>query len=96
LYIKVLCLGGDKMAKKGEIFKTIILFLFFLFGCSHKYVNAEGESLDGKVVDSWEELDADIIRVYEGKIRLNIHIKDFDIVSGFVKSEKLYARRSSD
>jgi hypothetical protein len=34
------------MAKKSEILKTIIVFLFFLLGCSQKYVDAEGVSLE--------------------------------------------------
>lgn len=78
------------MAKKGEILKTIIIFLFFLFGCSHKYADVEGRSFDEKIIDSWEELSADIIRIYEGKIRLNVRVKDFDVVRGWIKSREFY------
>lgn len=76
--------------------KILILFIAFVSGCSRRYVDVEGKSLDEKVVDSWEELDADIIRIYEGKVRLSIRVKDFDVVSGWVKSREFYKRSSRE
>jgi hypothetical protein len=96
LYIKVLWNVGWKMDKKGEIFKTIILFLFFLFGCSHKYVDAEGESLDEQVVDSWEELDCKVVEQDERGFSLGLEVRDIIVVEDSVKSRKLYSREFSE
>lgn len=84
------------MCEKGKIFKTVILFLFlfFLFGCSHKYVDAEGESLDGKVVDSWEELDCKIVEQDERGFTLGVEVKDIIVVGDSLKSGNLYMLKS--
>jgi hypothetical protein len=84
------------MAGKEEIFKTIILFLFFLFGCSHKYVNAERESLDGKVVASWEELDCKIVEQDEQDFSLGFEIRDIAVISGSAKLVEPYKRSSRE
>ncbi len=68
------------MGKKGEILKTVIVFLFFLFGCSHKYVDTEGKSLDEKIVASWEELDCRIIEQDEQGFSMNSQIKYMAII----------------
>ena len=62
------------MGKKEKIFKTFILFLLLLFGCSQKYVDAEGVSLDDKVIDSWEELDSKIIEQDKSGFSLGFRI----------------------
>lgn len=60
------------MVEKGKIFKTFILFLFFLFGCSNKYADVEGE-----VVSSWQELDCEIVEQDEQGFSLGVQVKDF-------------------
>lgn len=62
------------MAEKEEIFKAIILSLFFLFGCSYNCINVEGESLGGKIVDSWEELDCKIVEQDEQGFSLGVEV----------------------
>ncbi len=72
------------MGKRGGIFKTIIISLFFLFGCSQKYVNVEGKSLDEKVVASWKELDCKIIEQDEKGFALGVQIKSLAMVEDSV------------
>ena len=62
--------------KKERIFKIIILFLFFVIGCSHKYVDVEGESLDEKVVASREELYCKIVEQDERGFTLSLEVRD--------------------
>ncbi len=71
------------MDKKERILKAFILLLFF--GCSQKYVDAEGVSLDDKVVDSWEKLDCKIIEQDERGFSLNCLVKDIVEVKGSAK-----------
>lgn len=78
------------MCKFRNNLKTVILFLFFLFGCSHKYVDVKGRSLDKKIVTSWKELDADTARRYDEEILLNVQVKDFVEVRDSMKAREVY------
>jgi hypothetical protein len=80
------------MAKKRKILKTVIIFLFFLFGCSHKYVDVKGRSLDEKIVDSWEELDCGVVEQNEQGFSLNCKIKYMAIVKDSVKRKEFVKR----
>ena len=84
------------MGKKEKIFKTIILFSFFLFGCSHKYVDVEGESLDWKVVSSWEELDCKIVEHDGQGFSLNVKVKDIAVVRDSLRIGELYEHGSGE
>lgn len=84
------------MAKKVEILKIMILFLFLLFGCSHKYVDVEGESLDEKVVASWEELDCRVVEKDEEAFSLCLQVRDISVVGGSKKLAELYRRGSQE
>lgn len=75
------------MAKKEEILKTIILFLFFLFGCNHKYINVEGESLDERIVASWEELGCKVVGQNKKSFLLNSQVKYMAIIKDSVGGE---------
>jgi len=68
------------MSKKEEIFKTIILFLFFLFGCSNKYADVEGEPFEGEVVSSWQELDCKIVEQDEQGFSLGVQIESLVVI----------------
>ncbi len=68
--------------------------MFFLFGCSHKYVYVEGESLGGGIVASWEELDCKIVEQDEWGFSLGLEVRNIVVVEDSVKSSKLYKRRS--
>ncbi len=64
------------MGKKERIFKTFILFLLLLFGCSQKYVDDRGRSLEDKIIASWEELDCSIVARDEQGFSLVVKVKD--------------------
>ena len=75
--------------------KILVLFVIVFSGCSRGYLaNPEEEIAEREVVDSWREMDVDIIRIYDGKLRLNIRVKDFDAVRGYVKSGEFNMLRS--
>ncbi len=84
------------MAKKEEIFKTIVIFLFFLFGCNHKYVDVEGELSGGSIVALWEELDCKIVEQDEQGFSLGFQVKNVAVVSGSAKLVELYERSSRE
>ena len=73
------------MARKSEILKTIIVFLFFLFGCSHKYVDVKGGSLEDKIIASWDELDCKIVEQNEQGFSLGFKIRDIIVVGDSIK-----------
>ena len=79
--------------KKERIFKIIILFLFFVIGCSNKYVDVEGESLDEKVVASREELYCKIVEQDERGFTLSLEVRDV-VVGDSIKSGELYRLKS--
>jgi hypothetical protein len=70
--------------------KMIVLFFIILLGCGNKYADVEGELSGSKIIASWEELSADVISAYDGKIRLNIHVKDFDVVRKCLRLNDVY------
>lgn len=82
------------MAKKEEILKTVIIFLFFLFGCSHKYVDVRGRSLDEKIVASWEELDCRVVGQNKQGFSLGLEVKNVIVVGDYVKAGELYKNKS--
>jgi len=84
------------MSKKEEIFKTIILFLFFLFGCSNKYVSDGEEVFGRKVVASWEELNCRVIEQDEQGFSLGFQLRDIIVVGDSIKSGELYKRKSPE
>ena len=79
------------MGKKERIFKTFILFL--LFGCSQKYVDDRGRSLEDKIIASWEELDCSIVARDEQGFSLVVKVKDFIVVGDSVGAGEFYKRR---
>jgi len=75
------------MGGKGEIFKTMILLIIVLSGCSNKYVTAREEGLIGR---EWSVLDAEILGRYNIGLILNLSVKDFVEVKDSVKLARLY------
>ncbi len=86
------------MVKKEEIFKVIVILMFIVFfGCGRGYLaSPKGDLSKRKVVDSWRELDADVVRVYEGKVLLNIRVKDFSVVGKRLRLKEVYGYGSVD
>ena len=80
------------MDKKGEILKTIIVFLFLLFGCSNKYVDINRVSIHGGVVDKWEELGCGIMEQDEKGFFLSFWIDDMVVVGDSIKAEEFVKR----
>jgi len=84
------------MAEKVKIFKTIILFLFFLFGCSRKHVNAGKELFGEGSADCWGELDCEIVEQDGRGFSLNFRMKDMAVMRDSVRLEKFYERKFSE
>ena len=80
---------GLGMVEKREIFKTIILFLFFVYGCSHKYVDAEEE-----VGVLWRELDCRIVGQDEQGFSLGVGVKNFAFIDDSLKSRGIHELKS--
>jgi hypothetical protein len=77
--------------KKGKISKTITLFLFFLFGCSRKYLADKEEGLGGRKLSV---LDAVIVARDSENLSLNIQVKNFRGILDSLKLEKFYENQS--
>ena len=75
-----------------KFFKTVVILIFivFLFGCSHKYVDARGRSLDEKIVNSWEELDCKVVEQDELGFSLSVEVGDVILVGDSLRSGELY------
>jgi hypothetical protein len=70
--------------------KIIILFVVILSGCSHKYVDVEGRSLDDKIIASWEELDCKIVEQDEQGFSLGLQVRDIIVVGDSIKAVEPY------
>ncbi len=76
--------------------KAMILFVFILSGCSKKYVDIEGKSLDEKIVASWEELECKIVEQNEEGFSLGLEVRDIIVVGDSVKAGELYKHKFID
>jgi hypothetical protein len=76
--------------------RIVILFIVVLSGCSHKYVDVEGKSLEEKIVDTWEELDCKIVEQDEQGFALGFEFKDVIVVGDSVRSGELYKHKFID
>jgi len=80
------------MGEKEKIFKTIILFLFLLFGCSQKYADVEVKSFGGKATGSSKQLCCTVVEQDEEAFSLNCKIEYSVIVKDSVKTKE-FGRR---